>query len=107
MDNDTLRKIDDPETKKIVQEIFEADEQFENKQRSKIANIKKDTPDKELFDIHKFGEVYNLRGDDGELLIDPGIIEEYEVEYYIRNPNLKSLQEYANYRKKLDSQEAN
>lgn len=102
-----LAKLQNDERLKILQEVFEGDEQFKNEQRAKIAYIKQNTPDKEIFGIQKFGEFYNLRGDDGELLITPEIIEEYEVEYYLKNPNLKSLQEYADYRKNLDRQEAN
>lgn len=107
MENNMIKKNDEPEKKNILDEVFEEDEKNKAEQRAEIARIKESTTDKELFDIQKFGEVYNLRGDDGELLVSPEIIEEYEVEYYLKNPNLKSLQEYADHRKNLDRQEGN
>ncbi len=105
--NMILQKVEDPETKELLQEIFDADDASKEEQKKKIDEIKKSNNQKEVFDIQKFGEIYSLKGDNGEPLISPEIIDEYEVEYYLKNPNLNTLQEYAEYRKKLDSQEGN
>jgi hypothetical protein len=81
---------------------------LQTNQREKIAQIKQTILDKEPFDIYKLGEYYSLRGDcSNEVLITQSIIEEYEYEYYLKNPDLKTLLEYADHRKNLDRNDSN
>ena len=96
-----------PMSDKLVSDTLEANNLFKQEQREKIATAKQNSPDKELFDITKLGEFYSTRGDDGEVLSTPEVVEEYEAEYYLKYPDIKSLQEYAIQRKELDSVSTN
>lgn len=96
-----LRKS--PASDQLVQGMLEEDKRFKQKQREAIVLAKQD-PAKQPFDIEAFGSIYNLRGDDGELRITPDLIEEYEAEYYLENPDIKSIEEFADHRRRLDEQ---
>lgn len=88
---------------KLLADTFAENSRSKQEQREKVAAAKQSAPDKESFDIAKLGEFYSTRGDSGEVLATPEIIEEYEAEYYLKYPEIKSLQEYAARRKEFDS----
>jgi len=93
-----------PTSDRLVQQMLEANVRFRQEQRAKIDALKVASPDKEAFDIQKLADVYNLRDGDGKLRITPDLIQDYESEYYLGNPNIKSLAEFAKNRRKLDTQ---
>lgn len=88
---------------KLLSDAFAEDDRYKQEQREKVMAAKQSTPDKEPFDITKLSEFYSTRGDNGEVLATPEVVEEYETEYYLKYPEIKSLQEYAARRKELDS----
>jgi len=92
---------------KLLSDMLEENKRFKQEQRDKVVTAKQNTPDKEPFDIAKFGEFYSTRGDNGEVLATPEVVEEYEAEYYLKYPEIRSLQEYATRRKELDSLSTN
>lgn len=95
-----------PQSNQLVQGMLEENRRFRQEQREKVALAKQNTPDKQPFNMEIFGSLYNLRDDDGELRITPELVEDYEVEYYLKNPNIKSVEEFAERRKKLDAESA-
>jgi len=96
-----------PMSDKLLSDMLEENKRFKQEQRDKVVTAKQNTPDKEPFDIAKFGEFYSTRGDNGEVLATPEVVEEYEAEYYLKYPEIRSLQEYATRRKELDSLSTN
>jgi len=92
---------------KLLSDTLEENKRFKQEQREKVMAAKQNTPDKEPFDITKLGEFYSTRGDNGEVLATLEVVEEYEAEYYLKYPEIKSLQEYAARRKELDSLSTN
>lgn len=88
---------------KLLSDTLEENKRFKQEQREKVVAAKQNVSDKEPFDIAKLGEFYSTRGDSGEVLATPEVVEEYEAEYYLKYPEIKSLQEYAARRKELDS----
>ena len=96
-----------PMSDKLLADALAENNRSKQDQREKIVIAKQGTPDKEPFDITKLGEFYSTRGDNGEILATPEVIEEYEAEYYLKYPEIKSLQEYAARRRELDSLSTN
>ena len=96
-----------PMSDKLLSDTLEENKRFKQEQREKVISAKQDTPDKEPFDITKLGEFYSTRGDNGDILATPEVVEEYEAEYYLKYTEIKSLQEYAVRRKELDSLSTN
>ncbi len=86
----------------FLKEAFQEDDKYWQDQREKIALVKQNTKDKESFDISVFGMFYNTTGYDSQPLIDSKIIEEYEVEYYLKHPEIKSLEEFAKYKQEFE-----
>ncbi len=86
----------------LLKEVFDVDEKYWQDQREKVALAKQNTKDKEVFDISAFGEFYNITGMLGKPLISPEVIEEYEREYYLKHPEIKSLEEFAKYKQEFE-----
>jgi hypothetical protein len=86
--------------------MLDSNNRLRLEQREQVAAAKQAAPDKEIFDITHLEEFYSTRGDNGEPLVMPEVVEEYEAEYYLKYPEIKSLQEYAARRNELDSQSA-
>lgn len=59
--------------------------------------------DKEPFDIQGFGQYYDLNDDRGTLRITPEVIEDFEIQYYLLFPELKTLRELAEKRQWLEA----
>lgn len=97
-----------PMSDKLINDTIESSERSKRERRELIALAKQSSLDKEAFDIAGFGEFYSTRGElSGIPLITPEVVEEYEAEYYLKYPKIKSLQEYAMLRKELDSVSTN
>ncbi len=58
---------------------------------------------KEPFDIQRFGQYYDLNDDHGTPCITPEVIEDFEIQYYLLFPELKTLQEFAEKRQWLEA----
>lgn len=58
---------------------------------------------KEPFDIEMLGNLYDLTSEDRALRLTPEKIRWLEVQYYLRNPNIMTLKEFAQRRELLDS----
>lgn len=101
---DAPMPIKSPQSDQLVRGMLEENRSFRQEQREKVVLVKQNTPDKQPFNIEAFGGLYNLRDDDGELRITPEVVEDLEAEYYLKNPNLKSMQEFAERRRKLDAE---
>lgn len=72
--------------------------------QEQLALAKQKAPaDKESFDIQRFGQYYDLNDDRGELRITPEVIEDFEIQYYLLFPELKTLQELAEKRHWLEA----
>lgn len=94
----------DPQSDQIIQAGHERYQRFLEERRKKVAQAKQADPEKEAFDIDVFGGMYNLRGFDGKLRLTPGVVEEYEAEYYLKTPKIKSMQDFAKHKTNLDRQ---
>lgn len=95
-----------PQSEQLVQGMLEENRRFRRERSEKVALAKQNIPDKQPFNIESFATLYNLRDDDGKLRITTEVVEDYEAEYYLKNPDIKSLQEFAEQRRKLDEQAA-
>jgi uncharacterized protein YciW len=95
-----------PMSDQLLKDALDSNNRSKLEQREQITAAKQVAPDKEIFDITKLGEFYSTRGDNGEVLATPEVVEEYEAEYYLKYPEVKSLQEYAARRTELDGQAA-
>jgi hypothetical protein len=93
---------DSTSSSRLLEEIEAAHEKRMVEKRAKIAELKETLSDKELFDVEEFAKLYSLRDLGHTDLISPEIIEELETEYYIKNPNIKSLREFADHKIALD-----
>lgn len=95
-----------PQSDQLVQGMLEENRRYRQEQREKVNLAKKNTPDKQPFNIDAFGSLYNLRDGDGELRVTPEVVEDYEAEYYLKNPDIKSMEEFAERKRKLDEQDS-
>lgn len=93
-------------SEQLVQDMLNGNTKFIQEQRVRIKEAKLKTPDKEPFDIKKFADVYNLRDADGKFRITPELVQEFEADYYLKNPTIKSLVDFAKRRQQLDREEA-
>ncbi|EPX56640.1 hypothetical protein D187_007982 [Cystobacter fuscus DSM 2262] len=73
--------------------------------RDAIAEARR-SPDKEPFDIQKFRQVYDVTADIGESPLTTRTVEEYEEQYYLLATEVKTLQEFAEYRRELVEHDA-
>ncbi|GEM_PF-1693072 len=93
-----------PLSEQLVKGMLEDNQRFRKERREKVAQAKQNTPGKQPFDIETLGGMYDFRDDDGKLRITPELVEEFEAEYYLKNPDITSLEEFAERRRKLDEQ---
>ncbi len=71
-------------------------------EQAEIARIKSTRRDKQLFDIDAFAGIYRLSDLGSSPLISPEIVREYERGYYLRHPEFKTMQQYAEYLRRTD-----
>ena len=64
-------------------------------------------PDKEPFSVDSLREYYSLRDTGGEEQISPEVIEDYKASYYLKNPEVKNIEDFAEILRWYDSHEAN
>lgn len=93
-----------PLSDQLVAKVREDHRERMKKRRAKLTEVKQSSPDKEAFNVNEFGQIYNLRDSDGQMRITPERVEEFEMEYYLDNPDAKSMQEFADRRRELDKQ---
>lgn len=106
--SNTNKEIDNNEadTQFLDELILEKEKDFQ-KQKEKVVLIEKNTTDKEIFDIQEFGKLYNLQGGLTQVKIDQKMIDDLEIEYYFKYPNVNSLKEFANIKTIIDREESN
>ena len=71
--------------------------------RAALAAAKSQQAGKEAFDIAKLAELYDLTDDSGRERLSPEKAERLEMEYYLDNPDAKTLAEFAKIREDLDA----
>ncbi len=76
-----------------------------NKEAAAVA--KSNATDKEAFDFAKFSEMYNTQGGLVAVDLDQKAIDTFEIEYYLKYSDVKSLEEFASKKAALDKNEAN
>ena len=69
--------------------------------RAAVAKAKQQSPDKELFDIHKFRKLYDVTLDIGTMPLTVDRAEQYEEQYYLMAKDVKTLEQFAEYRRRL------
>jgi|GEM_PF-2806152 len=91
----------------IVDRVLAENRSQREREREELARAKAAAPaDKEPFAIDRFASFYDLTNDRGELHLSPERIERYEYEYYVRRPEMRSIEEFAALRTELDSNSA-
>lgn len=97
----------DPNSNKYVIESQLRGTEFSEKRKRRIDEAKQHAKDKEIFDITKLANFLSLNRSDGKPGdISPEVIEEFEADYYINNPGVKTLQEFATEKQKQESHES-
>jgi hypothetical protein len=71
--------------------------------RQKLGEAKEADPDKEPFDIKKFGELFDLADDHGQVRLPPERVEELEMEYYLNFKDAKTLEQFAEMKADLEA----
>jgi len=89
---------------KLIDELHKASAARRENQQMVIGEIKENNPEKELFDVLRFAEIYSLKGMTGSDVISPEVVAELEREYYILNPDIQTMQAFAKHRIELDRQ---
>lgn len=102
-----IKKIDETSDSQFVSNLIDEGQIDFLKQKEKVVLMKQDTPDKEIFNIENFKEIYNLQGGLVKIDIDQKMIDDLEIEYYLKYSNIKSLKEFADIKTGLDRQESN
>ncbi|MEI6054296.1 MAG: hypothetical protein WCQ49_02935 [Candidatus Saccharibacteria bacterium] len=103
MDNQSANK----ESSSLMDKINKDVEEMKKYQDEKIKEAKELMPDKELFDINKLAESYDLTNESGQLRITPEMTREFEAYYYIDKPDIKSIKEFADYLTFIESNSTN
>ena len=102
-----IKKIDETSDSQFVSNLIDEGQIEFLKQKEKVVLMKQDTQDKEIFNIENFKEIYNLQGGLVKIDIDQKMIDDLEIEYYLKYSNIKSLKEFADIKTRLDRQESN
>ncbi|MBI2600963.1 hypothetical protein HYW42_03340 [Candidatus Daviesbacteria bacterium] len=93
----------------VVKEAMAKNEQVQREWKEKIREAReKAPPDKEPFNLKSFAEMYDpsLINENGEPVNpDEGEIV-YEADYYIRNPQIKTMKDFVEHRRIMDSHDA-
>jgi len=71
--------------------------------RQKLKEAKESDPDKEPFDIKKFGELFDLADDHDQVRLPPERVEELEMEYYLNFQGAKTLEQFAEMKADLEA----
>ena len=72
-----------------------------------VEQAKKASPGKEPFDIHRFRRLYDVTLDIGSMPLTLDRADQYEEQYYLVAKDVRTLQEFAEYRRRLNLHEAN
>lgn len=92
-----------PDSEIIINQTNERHEAWIANIKNQLAETKANlSSDKEIFDINAFAKLYDLTNDRGESIISSELIEDLEIQYYLKNPGLKSMKEFAEKREFLD-----
>lgn len=99
-------------TEELLQQARRRDQEAGEEQRTRIHEARAMSVDKEPFDIVVLSRFYSLRdslglGEIDDTMSNADIIEAFEAEYYLKFPDVKTIEEYAHRRKTLDRQDAN
>jgi len=85
-------------------EITAREESRQQEIRARLAEAKTNCPpDKEPFSIFTFQKLYDLTDDDGGSIISPDLVEDLEIQYYLKYRDIKSLWEFVALREELDA----
>ncbi len=95
------------QSSEIIAAMRRKNEEARRARLEAISAAKATSPDKEPFNVEQFASLYNLRGDDGALAVSPDTVETLEVGYYLDNPNIQTLQEFADHLTWLDQNATN
>jgi hypothetical protein len=87
-----------PEKKEEIDEILSKAvvdrKEMLAERRKELEMAKVEQKEKEPFDIQKLAEYYDLTDDHGKLRVSPERIERLEMEYYLDNPDAKTLKDF-------------
>ncbi len=92
----------DSETDLLLEELNTETKEYLQQRRELVQQAKTSTPQKEPFDINEFGKRYSLGRDSGETNISPELIESLEAEYYVDNPDINTLDDFATKKNESD-----
>lgn len=107
MSNESMGGADEQEDP-ILEAAKKRNEERKMAENSQILEAKKN-PNKEPLDIEKLRKIYNFASGNlhGEEIITPDVIHDVEVAYYLKYPELKTLQELADKLNYLDAYDSN
>lgn len=95
--------LDENKSRLLDEKISSRHDEYMKDLRSQLEAAKINCPsDKELFSIDVFKGLYDLTNDRGESIITPEVVEDLEVQYYLKNKDFKTMKEFAEYRDFLD-----
>ncbi|HZI11292.1 MAG TPA: hypothetical protein VE153_12985 [Myxococcus sp.] len=89
----------------LDREIRETLRKRQEAERARVREARA-TSGKELFNIEKFREHYNVSLDHGNLPLTQDLIEDYERQYYLSATGVKTLREFADYLHNLRNNDA-
>lgn len=102
------RPEQDEVTKRLLRKMREVDDLRTQELQNKIDSVKENLPkDKQRFDIEQFKHMYDLTNDQGEYRITPERIFDLETKYYLDNPNITTMEEFAKHLNFLDAHDVN
>lgn len=87
-------------------EITRKNERYMEERRQELTRVKAEAGDKEPFSMPAFANMYDITNDQGELSITPELTERYEMEYYLDQPDIKNLKDFARHRERMDKNDA-
>lgn len=82
--------------------ISKREEERKENVRKELQEAKAAASNKEPFSIEKLAQMYDLTNDHGQSLITPELIEDLEIQYYLNNPTINTLEDFAKHRQELD-----
>lgn len=80
---------------------------LQEREKAEIGVAKARNPEKELFDITLFSQIYDLRSDDGDLRLDEDRVHDLEVLYYLEATKTRTLSEFSDWLDKYESRIGN
>lgn len=103
-----IKKVSNNEsdTQFLDELIMEKEIDFQ-KQKEMITLVKKNITDKQIFDIQEFEKLYNLQEGFVKVKIDQKMIDDLEIEYYLKYSYIKSLKSFSDIKTQLDREELN